>query len=81
MVDTAIEAEIKKFLWRVFRHKFASRLQMKCAPVENGADFWGHESLTMTRRYTHLGLCKIPTVVSFSSAAQLTPQVTPAKSV
>ena len=80
-----IEAEIKNFLWRDLRNKFVGRLQVNCVPVEDDADLLGHESLAeslaMTRRYAHLGLCKIHIVVSFNSSAQLTPQVTPAKSV
>jgi len=77
MFDAVIEAEIKNFLWRDLRYKFMARLQVNYAPVEDNADLLRHETLAMTRRYAHLGLCKIRTVVSFSSLAQ----VTPAKSV
>ncbi len=81
MFDAVIEAEIKNFLWRDLRYKFMARLQVNYAPVEDNTDLLRHETLAessaMTRRYAHLGLCKIHTVVSFNSLAQ----VTPAKSV
>jgi len=76
MFDAVIEAEIKNFLWRDLRYS-SWPLQVDYAPVEDNADLLRHETLAMTRRYAHLGLCKIRTVVSFSSLAQ----VTPAKSV
>ncbi len=77
MFDAVIDAEIKNFLWRDLRYKFMGRLQVNYAPVEDNAGLLRHETLAMTRGYAHLGLCKIRTVVSFSSLAQ----VTPAKSV
>ena len=62
--DAVTEAEIKNFRWHDLRHTFASRLRMKGAPLEDIADLLGHKSLTMTRRYAHLGPNKLHAVVS-----------------
>jgi integrase len=62
--DAVIEAGIKNFHWHDLRHTFASRLRMKGAPLEDIADLLGHKSLTMTRRYAHLGPNKLHAVVS-----------------
>ena len=59
-----IKAGIKNFHWHDLRHTFASRLRMKDAPLEDIADLLGHKSLTMTRRYAHLGPNKLHAVVS-----------------
>jgi len=53
--DAVLQAGIKNFRWHDLRHTFASRLRMKGAPLEDIADLLGHKSLTMTRRYAHLG--------------------------
>jgi integrase len=62
--DAVIEAGIKNFHWHDLRHTFASRLRMKGTPLEDIADLLGHKSLTMTRRYAHLGPNKLHAVVS-----------------
>ena len=62
--DAVIEAEIKSFRWDDLRHTFASRVRIKGAPLEDIADLLGHKSLTMTRRYAHLGPNKLHAVVS-----------------
>jgi integrase len=62
--DAVIEAGIKNFRWHDLRHTFASRLRMRGAPLEDIADLLGHKSLTMTRRYAHLGPNKLHAVVS-----------------
>ncbi|MGB8322494.1 MAG: site-specific integrase [Candidatus Acidiferrum sp.] len=62
--DAVVEAGIKNFRWHDLRHTFASRLRMKGAPLEDIADLLGHKSLTMTRRYAHLGPNKLHAVVS-----------------
>jgi len=62
--DAVMEAGIKNVRWHDFRHTFASRLRMKGAPLEDIADLLGHKSLTMTRRYAHLGPNKLHAVVS-----------------
>ncbi len=62
--DAVTEARIKNFHWHDLRHTFASRLRMKGAPPEDIADLLGHKSLTMTRRYAHLGPNKLHAVVS-----------------
>jgi integrase len=62
--DAVVEAKLKNFHWHDLRHTFASRLRMKGAPLEDIADLLGHKSLTMTRRYAHLGPSKLHAVVS-----------------
>jgi integrase len=59
-----VEAKLKNFHWHDLRHTFARRLRMKGAPLEDIADLLGHKSLTMTRRYAHLGPNKLHAVVS-----------------
>src|SRR5260370_32545692 len=70
--DAVIEAEIKNFRWHDLRHTFASRLRMKGAPLEDIADLLGHKSLTITRRYAHLGPSKLHAVVSLLGASATT---------
>jgi integrase len=63
--DDAVErAKLKDFRWHDLRHTFASRLRTKGAALEDIADLLGHKSLTMTRRYAHLGPNKLHQVVS-----------------
>ena len=62
--EAVVEAKLKNFHWHDLRHTFASRLRMKGTPLEDIADLLGHKSLTMTRRYAHLGPNKLHTVVS-----------------
>ena len=70
--DVVAEAHIKNFRWHDLRHTFASRLRMKGAPLEDIADLLGHKSLTMTRRYAHLGPNKLHAVVSLSGPSDTT---------
>ena len=70
--DAVIAAEIKNFRWHDLRHTFASRLRMKGAPLEDIADLLGLKSLTMTRRYAHLGPNKLHAVVSLLGASDTT---------
>jgi integrase len=71
--DKAVmEAEIKNFRWHDLRHTFASRLRMKGAALEDIADLLGHKSLSMTRRYAHLGPNKLHVVVSLLGASDTT---------
>ncbi|HVH70695.1 MAG TPA: site-specific integrase [Candidatus Dormibacteraeota bacterium] len=62
--DAVIEAKLKNFHWHELRQTFASRLRMKGTALEDIADLLGHKSLTMTRRYAHLGPNKLHAVVS-----------------
>ena len=62
--DAVIQSGIKNFRWHDLRHTFASRLRMKGAALEDIADLLGHKSLTMTRRYAHLGPNKLHAVVA-----------------
>jgi integrase len=62
--DAVVDAKLKNFHWHDLRHTFASRLRMKGAPLEDIADLLGHKSLTMTRRYAHLGPNRLHEVVS-----------------
>lgn len=70
--DAVAEAKINNFRWHDLRHTFASRLRMKGAPLEDIADLLGHKSLTMTRRYAHLGPNKLHAVVSLLGATATT---------
>jgi len=70
--DAVVQAKLKNFHWHDLRHTFASRLPMKGAPLEDIADLLGHKSLTMTRRYTHLGPNKLHAVVSLLGASDTT---------
>jgi integrase len=70
--DALMEAGIKNFRRHDLRHTFASRLRMKGAPLEDIADLLGHKSLTMTRRYAHLGPNKLHAVVSLLGATATT---------
>jgi site-specific recombinase XerD len=67
-----MDAEIKNFRWHDLRHTIASRLRMQGAPLEDIADLLGHRSLTMTRRYAHLGPNKLHAVVSLLKATAIT---------
>jgi site-specific recombinase XerD len=67
-----MEAGIKNFRSHDLSHPFASRLRMKGAPLEDIADLLGHKSLTMTRRYAHLGPNKLHAVVSLLKAIATT---------
>ena len=62
--DAVVDAKLKNFHWHDLRRTFASRLRMKGAPLEDIADLLGHKSLTMTRRYAHLGPNRLHEVVS-----------------
>ncbi len=70
--DAVVEAKLKNFHWHDLRHTFASRLRMKGAPLEDIADLLGHKSLTMTRRYAHLGPNRLHEVVSLLKATDTT---------
>src|SRR6202035_3846360 len=67
--DTVTEAKLRNFHWHDLRHTFASRLRMKGAPLEDIADLLGPKSLTMTRRYAHLGPNKLHAVVCLLGAS------------
>jgi hypothetical protein len=45
---------------------------MKGAPLEDIADLLGHKSLTITRRYAHLGPDKLHALVSLLKASDPT---------
>jgi integrase len=70
--DAVMEAGLKNLRWHDSRHTFASRLRMKGAPLEDIADHLGHKSLTMTRRYAHLGPNKLHAVVSLQKPTATT---------
>jgi len=70
--DAVEEAGIRNFRWHDLRHTFASRLRMKGAPLEDIADLLEHKSLTMSRRYAHLGPSKLHAVVSLLGATATT---------
>lgn len=74
--DAVIAAEIKNFRWYDLRHTFASRLLMKVLRAKILQTCSEHESLTMTRRYAHLGPNKSHAVVSLLGAIDTTPDTT-----
>jgi integrase len=67
--EAVMEAEIKNFRWHDLRHTFASSLRMNGVPPEDIADLLGHKSLTMTRRYAHLGPNKLHAAMSLLGAS------------
>jgi integrase len=63
--DEALEkAKLKNFHWHDLRHHFASRLRQAGAKVEDIAELLCHKSLTMTKRYAHLGPNQLHQVAS-----------------
>jgi integrase len=70
--EAILKAGIQNFRWHDLRHTFSSRLRMKGTPLEDIADLLGHKSLTMTRRYAHLGPNKLHAVVSLLGATATT---------
>ena len=70
--DAVTEAKVRNFHWHDLRHMFPSRLRTKGTPLEDIADLLGHKSLTMARRYAHLGPNKLQAVVSLLSATDAT---------
>jgi integrase len=49
------KAGTTRFRGHDLRHTFATKLRMKGAKLEDIGDLLGHKSLTMTKRYSHLG--------------------------
>src|SRR4030095_17193694 len=70
--DVVVEAKLKNFHWHDLRHTFASRSRIKGAPLEDIADLLGLKSLTMTRRYAHLGPNRLHAVVPLLGASDST---------
>jgi integrase len=70
--DAVAQAKLKNFHWHDLRHTFASRLRMQGAPLDDIADLLRHKSLTMTRRYAHLGPNKLHSVVSLLDSSDTT---------
>jgi integrase len=72
-LDEAVKAaELKNFRWHDFATCVCSRVRMKGAPLEDIADLLGHKSLTMARRYAHLGPNKLHAVASLLRASDPT---------
>jgi integrase len=49
------DAKISDFHWHDLRHCFATRLRAKKVRLVDIADALGHKTLSMSRRYAHLG--------------------------
>jgi site-specific recombinase XerD len=58
------DAKIEEFRWHDLRHTTASRLRQKGAKFEDIAEFLGHESLMMTKKYAHLGPTGLQEIVA-----------------
>ena len=52
--DTVRVAGLKDFTWHCLRHTFASRLAMAGVDLRTVQELFGHKSITMTMRYSHL---------------------------
>jgi integrase len=70
--DAVVEANLKNFRWHDLRRTSASRRRMKGASLEDIADLLGRKSLTMTKRYAHLGPNRLHKVVSLPKASYTT---------
>lgn len=53
--DAVREAHITDFRWHDLRHDYATRLRRAGVSLEDIADLLGHKSLSMSRRYAHVG--------------------------
>ena len=72
--EKAVEAAgIEDFVWHDLRHCFASKLRMKGAKLEDIAELLAHKSLTMTKRYAHLGPNQLHDVAALLDSANSTP--------
>ena len=71
--EKAVEtAGIEDFVWHDLRHCFASKLRMKGAKLEDIAELLAHKSLTMTKRYAHLGPNQLHDVAALLDSANST---------
>ena len=62
--DPLLEAGIKSFRWRDLRHTFCEQVAHEAGGTGIYCGSSGHKSLTMTRRYAHLGPNKLHALVS-----------------
>jgi hypothetical protein len=58
------DAKLVGFRWHDLRHTAASRPRQKGAKLEDIAEFLGHKSLMMTKRYAHLGPTGLKDIVA-----------------
>ncbi len=76
--DAALEkAEIIDFHWHDLRHHFASKLRQAGAKLEDIAELLCHKSLTMTKRYAHLGPNQLHEVASLLDSPPVAPEPKP----
>jgi integrase len=71
------DANIEGFHWYDLRHAFASRLRQQGAKLEDIAEALGHKSLTMSRRYAHLGPKGLHDVVALLDQKRTGPKTGP----
>ena len=78
--DALGKANITDFHWHDLRHDFASKLRMKGAKLEDIGELLGHKSLTMTKRYAHLGPNQLHEVAALlnSDSTPVAPATKPA---
>jgi integrase len=77
--DALDKAKITDFHWHDLRHCFATKLRMKGAKLEDIGELLGHKSLTMTKRYAHLGPNQLHEVAALlnSNSPTLAPETKP----
>ena len=55
MHDISQAAGLERVGWHALRHTFASKLVSTGVPIRSVQELLGHQSITMTMRYSHLG--------------------------
>jgi integrase len=76
--DAVKKAKITDFRGHDLRHCFATKLRMKGAKLEDIGELLGHKSLTMTKRYAHLGPNPLHEVAALLNSNSPTVAPTPA---
>ncbi len=73
------KAGITNFRGHDLRHCFATKLRMKGAKLEDIGELLGHKSLTMTKRYSHLGPNQLHEVAALldSNSTPVAPETKP----
>jgi site-specific recombinase XerD len=77
--DALTAAKISDFHWHDLRHCYATKLRMRGAKLEDISELLGHKSLTMTKRYSHIGPNQLHEVAALLNSVSTTvaPEATP----